>query len=264
MNIDLSGKTAIVTGSTAGIGLAIAKGLATAGAKVIVNGRTEGAVAKAVAELAGAASGAAIAGFAGDLGAAAGCDRLARAYPRCDVLVNNLGIYGPRDFFETPDDEWAHYFEVNVMSGVRLSRAYLPGMMERRWGRVIFISSESALNIPTDMIHYGMTKTAMLALSRGLAKRAAGTEVTVNSILPGPTLSEGVAEMLKKEMAATGRSLDEVAASFVAAQRPSSIIRRPASAEEVANMVVYAASPQASATTGAALRVDGGVVDTIA
>jgi NAD(P)-dependent dehydrogenase (short-subunit alcohol dehydrogenase family) len=264
MNIDLSGKTAIVTGSTAGIGQAIAKGLATAGAKVIVNGRTEGAVAKAVAELAGAVSGAAIEGFAGDLGAAAGCDRLTRAYPRCDVLVNNLGIYGPRDFFETPDDEWARYFEVNVMSGVRLSRVYLPGMMERRWGRVIFISSESALNIPADMIHYGMTKTAMLALSRGLAKRAAGTGVTVNAILAGPTLSEGVAEMLKKEMAATGRSLDEVAAAFVAAQRPSSIIRRPASAEEVANMVVYAASPQASATTGAALRVDGGVVDTIA
>ena len=264
MNIDLSGKTAIVTGSTAGIGLAIAKGLATAGAKVIVNGRTEGAVAKAVAELAGTVSGAVIEGFAGDLGAAVGCDRLAHAYPHCDVLVNNLGIYGPRDFFETPDDEWARYFEVNVMSGVRLSRVYLPGMMERRWGRVIFISSESALNIPADMIHYGMTKTAMLALSRGLAKRAAGTGVTVNSILPGPTLSEGVAEMLKKEMAATGRSLDEVAAAFVAAQRPSSIIRRPASAEEVANMVVYAASPQASATTGAALRVDGGVVDTIA
>jgi NAD(P)-dependent dehydrogenase (short-subunit alcohol dehydrogenase family) len=264
MKIDLSGKTAIVTGSTAGIGLAIAKGLATAGAKVVVNGRTEAAVAKAVAELAGAVFGAAIEGFAGDLGAVAGCDRLARAYPRCDVLVNNLGIYGPWDFLETPDDEWARYFEVNVMSGVRLSRAYLPGMMERRWGRVIFISSESALNIPADMIHYGMTKTAMLALSRGLAKRAAGTGVTVNSILPGPTLSEGVAEMLKKEMAATGRSLDEVAAAFVAAQRPSSIIRRPASAEEVANMVVYAASPQASATTGAALRVDGGVVDTIA
>ena len=180
------------------------------------------------------------------------------------MLVNNLGIYGPRDFFETPDDEWTRYFEVNVMSGVRLSRAYLPGMMERRWGRVIFISSESGLNIPADMIHYGMTKTAMLAISRGLAKRAAGTGVTVNSVLPGPTLSEGVVEMLKEQIAATGRPLGEVAGDFVIANRPSSIIRRPASADEVANMVVYAASPQASATTGAALRVDGGVVDTIA
>jgi NAD(P)-dependent dehydrogenase (short-subunit alcohol dehydrogenase family) len=180
------------------------------------------------------------------------------------VLVNNLGIYGLRDFFEIPDDEWARYFEVNVMSGVRLSRAYLPGMMERRWGRVIFISSESGLNIPADMIHYGMTKTAMLAISRGLAKRTAGTGVTVNAVLPGPTLTDGVVEMLKDQIAATGRPLEEVAAGFVIANRPSSIIRRPASVEEVANMVVYAASPQASATTGAALRVDGGVVDTIA
>ena len=245
MHIDLSGKTAIVTGSTAGIGLAIARGLATAGAKVVVNGRTEAAVEKAVAELAGSASSASVEGFAGDLGSTAGCERLARACPRCDVLVNNLGIYGPRDFFETPDDEWTRYFEVNVMSGVRLSRAYLPGMMERRWGRVIFISSESGLNIPADMIHYGMTKTAMLAISRGLAKRAAGTGVTVNSVLPGPTLSEGVVAMLKEQIAATGRPLEEVAGDFVIANRPSSIIRRPASADEVANMVVYAASPQA-------------------
>jgi len=145
------------------------------------------------------------------------CDRLGRAYPSCDVLVNNLGIYGLRDFFETPDDEWARYFEVNVMSGVRLSRAYLPGMMERRWGRVIFISSESGLNIPADMIHYGMTKTAMLAISRGLAKRAAGTGVTVNAILPGPTLTDGIVEMLKDQIAATGRPLEEVAAGFVIA-----------------------------------------------
>ena len=264
MHIDLSGKTAIVTGSTAGIGWAIAKGLAAAGAEVVINGRTETAVTKAVADLTVTGSCAGVEGFAGDLGSAAGCDRLARACPRCDILVNNLGIYGRRDFFETPDDEWARYFEVNVMSGVRLARVYLPGMMERRWGRVIFISSESGLNIPADMIHYGMTKTAMLAIARGLAKRAAATGVTVNSILPGPTLSEGVAEMLKKEVAATGRSLEEVAAEFVIADRPSSIIRRPASVDEVANMVVYAASAQASATTGAALRVDGGVVDTIA
>ena len=189
---------------------------------------------------------------------------IAWSHPSCDVLANNLGIYGPRDFFETPDEEWTRYFEINVMSGVRLSRAYLPGMVERGWGRVIFISSESGLNIPADMIHYGMTKTAQLAISRGLAKRVAGTGVTVNAVLPGPTLSEGVAEMLKNEIAATGKPLDQVAADFVRASRPSSIIRRPATVEEVANMVIYAASPQASATTGAALRVDGGVVDTIA
>ena len=264
MNIDLSGKTAIVSGSTAGIGLAIAKGLAASGAKVVVNGRTQAAVDKAVADIAATASSGGVKGFAGDLGSAAGCDRLARAWPDCDVLVNNLGIYGPRDFFDTTDEEWARYFEVNVMSGVRLARLYLPGMIERRWGRVIFISSGSGLNIPADIIHYGMTKTAMLAIARGLAKRVGGTGVTANSVLPGPTLSEGVAEMLKTEIQATGQPLDAVAADFVMAQRPTSIIRRPASVEEVANLVVYAASLQASATTGAALRVDGGVVDTIA
>jgi NAD(P)-dependent dehydrogenase (short-subunit alcohol dehydrogenase family) len=260
MNIDLSGKKAIVTGSTAGIGFAITKGLAAAGAKVVVTGRTEAAVKKAIADIASPGT----EDFVGDLAAPADLDRLVRSHPSCDVLVNNLGIYGPRDFFETPDEEWTRYFEVNVMSGIRLSRAYLPGMVERGWGRVIFISSESGLNIPADMIHYGMTKTAQLALSRGLAKRVAGTGVTVNAVLPGPTLSEGVAEMLKNEMAATGKPLDQVAVDFVRASRPSSIIRRPATVEEVANMVVYAASPQASATTGAALRVDGGVVDTIA
>jgi len=260
MHIDLSGRKAIVTGSTAGIGLAIAKGLASAGAKVVVNGLSEAAVKKAMADI--AASG--TEGFVGDLATPAGLDRLVKSHPSCDVLANNLGIYGPRDFFETPDEEWTRYFEVNVMSGVRLSRSYLPGMVEKGWGRVIFISSESGLNIPADMIHYGMTKTAQLAISRGLAKRVAGTGVTVNAVLPGPTLSEGVAEMLKNEIAATGKPLDEVAADFVRATRPSSIIRRAATVEEVANMVVYAASPQASATTGAALRVDGGVVDTIA
>src|SRR5260370_25482290 len=171
MKIDLSGKTAIVTGSTAGIGLAIARGLATAGAKVVVSGRTEGAVAKAVAELVGAVPGAAIEGFAGDLGAAAGCDRLARAYPRCDVLVNNLGIYGPRDFFETPDDEWARYFEANVSSGGRLSPVYLPGSIERRWGRLIFIRCGSPLTTPADLTHYRISKTARRPLPRRLAGR---------------------------------------------------------------------------------------------
>jgi NAD(P)-dependent dehydrogenase (short-subunit alcohol dehydrogenase family) len=263
MKIDLSGKIAIVTGSTAGIGLACAKGLAESGATVIVNGRSRQAVDRALAALAKALPEAALQGFAGDLGTAEGCAALVAAHPACDILVNNLGIYGPRDFFETPDEEWTRFFEVNVMSGVRLARAYLPGMAAKGWGRVVFLSSESALNIPADMIHYGFTKTAVVSVARGLAKRMAGTGVTVNSVLPGPTLSEGLAEMLKETVEKTGVSLEKAAADFVMANRPSSIIQRAATVEEVANMIVYACSPQASATTGAALRVDGGVVDSL-
>jgi NAD(P)-dependent dehydrogenase (short-subunit alcohol dehydrogenase family) len=262
MLIDLSGKSAVVTGSTRGIGFAIAKGLAESGAEVVVNGRTQGAVEKAVAALKKAAPKAKVKGVAADLGTAVGCDALVKAAPSPDILVNNIGIFGPRDFFEIPDSEWTRFFEVNVMSGVRLSRAYLPKMIERKWGRVIFISSESALNIPVEMIHYGFTKTAQLSISRGLAKRCAGTGVTVNAVLPGPTLSEGVVDMLKGST--KGNSVEETATAFVKEHRPSSIIQRAASVEEVANMVVYVASVQASATTGAALRVDGGVVDTIA
>jgi NAD(P)-dependent dehydrogenase (short-subunit alcohol dehydrogenase family) len=264
MRIDLSGKTAVVTGSTAGIGFAIAKGLAAAGADVVVNGRTQASVDKAVAALKITAPGISIRGVAADLGSAAGCATLIEAEPSADILVNNVGIFGPRDFFDIPDREWTRFFEVNVMAGVRLSRAYLPGMLKRDWGRVIFLSSESGLNIPADMIHYGVTKTADLALARGLAKRAAGTGVTINSVLPGPTLSEGVQAMLKDAAGAAGQSIEEAAAAFIRAHRPSSIIQRAATVEEVANLVVYVASPQASATTGAALRVDGGVVDTIA
>ncbi len=264
MHIDLSGKSAVVSGSTAGIGFAIAQGLAAAGADVVINGRTQASVDKAVAALKIAAPGVSIRAVAADLGSAAGCAALIEAEPSADILVNNVGIFGPQDFFDIPDAEWTRFFEVNVMAGVRLSRAYLPGMLKRDWGRVIFLSSESGLNIPADMIHYGVTKTADLALARGLAKRAAGTGVTVNSVLPGPTLSEGVRAMLKDAASATGQSIEEAAAAFIRAHRPSSIIQRAATAEEVANLVVYVASPQASATTGAALRVDGGVVDTIA
>ncbi|MDB5931861.1 MAG: putative short-chain dehydrogenase [Polaromonas sp.] len=264
MKIDLSGKTALVTGSTAGIGYAIAKGLAQAGADVVVNGRTPAAVEAALARLALEVGHASIRGVAADVGTAEGCAALVAAEPSADILVNNVGIYGPQDFFEIPDSEWSRFFEVNVMSGVRLSRAYLPAMVRRGWGRVLFLSSESGLNIPADMIHYGFTKTAMLSISRGLAKRVAGTGVTVNAILPGPTLSEGVEAMLKDAQDASGLSMEETAAAFVMKHRPSSIIQRAATVEEVANLVVYAASPQASATTGAALRVDGGVVDTIA
>ena len=264
MKIDLNGNTALVTGSTAGIGYAIALGLARAGASVVLNGRDKGRTDAAVARLKGEASGADISGVAGDVGTAAGCEAIVAALPEVDILVNNAGIFNPQDFFDVPDAEWERFFAVNVMSGVRLSRAYLPGMQAKDWGRVLFLSSESGLNIPVEMIHYGMTKTANLALSRGLAKRMAGTGVTVNAILPGPTLSEGVAEMLAGEVAKPGKPLEEVAADFVKAHRSTSIIQRAATVEEVANLCVYVASKQASATTGAALRVDGGVVDTIA
>ena len=264
MKVDLSDETAIVTGSTAGIGFAIAKGLAEAGARVVVNGRNQAGVDATVAALRQAVSGAAVRGVAADLGTAEGCAALVAAEPASDILVNNLGIFGPQDFFEIPDSEWTRFFEVNVMSGVRLSRAFLPGMVERNWGRIVFLSSESALNIPADMIHYGFTKTALLAISRGLAKRVAGSGVTVNAVLPGPTLSEGVEAMLAESAEEAGISIEKAATAFVRANRSSSIIQRPATVDEVANMVVYVASPQASATTGAALRVDGGVVDTIA
>jgi len=264
MKIDLTGKLALVTGSAAGIGLAAARGLALAGADVIVSSRHAQSVREAEATLRTAAPGARVQGFVGDLSNAAGCDALVKAHPQVDILVNNLGVFQQQDFFEIPDAEWLRFFETNVMSGVRLSRAYANAMAARGWGRIVFISSESGLNIPADMIHYGMTKTAQLALARGLAKRLAGTGVTVNSVLPGPTLSEGVAKMLKDEVAASGRTVEEVAAQFVQTHRASSIIRRAASVEEVANMIVYACSKEASATTGAALRVDGGVVDTIA
>lgn len=259
MNIDLSQKTALVTGSTKGIGFAIARGLAASGATVVLNGRAQADVDASVARLLAELPKADVRGVAVDLATAEGCRKLQEAEPRIDVLVNNVGIFGPKDFFEIPDEEWERFFQVNVMSGVRLSRAYAPAMQERGWGRIVFISSESALNIPTEMIHYGFTKTAMLSVSRGLAKRLAGTGVTVNAVLPGPTLSDGLEDML----AGDSRPIEEVAAEFVMANRPTSIIQRAASVEEVANMVVYTCSTQASATTGAALRVDGGVVDSL-
>jgi NAD(P)-dependent dehydrogenase (short-subunit alcohol dehydrogenase family) len=201
MKIDLSGKTAVITGSTGGIGLAIAQGLVACGATVVVNGLKQSTVDETIAALRTAAPQAQLRGIAADLSIAAGCDALVEAEPACDILVNNVGTYGPRDFFDIPDSEWTRLFELNVMSGVRLSRAYMPAMLERNWGRIIFLSSESALNIPPDMIHYGFTKTAVLAIARGLAKRAAGTGVTVNSVLPGPTLSEGVEDMLQEAAA---------------------------------------------------------------
>jgi len=263
MHIDLSGKTALVSASSAGIGFAIAQGLADAGATVVLNGRSEASVATARERLLAAVPTAQLRTAVADLSDAAGCDALIAQVPSVDVLVNNAGIYGPGDFFETGDATWERYWQTNVMSGVRLARHYLPGMAARGWGRVVFVASESARNIPAYMIHYGVSKTALLGLSRGLAKRMAGSGVTVNSVLPGPTLSEGIIDRLKEEIAATGQAPEDVARAFVMSQRPSSIIQRAASVEEVANMVVYVCSAQASATTGAALRVDGGVVDDI-
>jgi NAD(P)-dependent dehydrogenase (short-subunit alcohol dehydrogenase family) len=263
MNIDLHGKTALVTASTGGIGFAIAQGLAASGAEVVLNGRSEASVSRAREKLNGLVAGAKIHTFIADLGSAQGVKQLLNGLPPIDILVNNAGIYGPQDFYEVDDDTWDAYWQTNVMSGVRLSRALLPEMVQRGWGRVVFISSESALNIPADMLHYGVSKTAQLSLARGLAKVVAGSGVTVNTVLPGPTLSDGFAAMMEDEVKRTGKPLEELAKEFVMAQRPSSVIQRAATVEEVANMVVYVCSKQASATSGAALRVDGGVVDDI-
>jgi NAD(P)-dependent dehydrogenase (short-subunit alcohol dehydrogenase family) len=264
MKIDLTGKTALVTGSTAGIGHAIAKGLAAAGASVIINGRGKAKVDDAAARLGVAVSGARVRGVAADVSTAEGCQALIAAVPEVDILINNAGIFEPKNFVEIPDEDWSRFFDVNVMSGVRLSRAYLPGMLTRNWGRIIFISSESGLNIPTEMIHYGMTKTAQLAVSRGLAKLTRGTAVTVNSVLPGPTMSEGVEVMLKEIAKRSGQSVEEAGANFVKQHRPSSLLQRFAGVDEIASMVVYVASKEASATNGAALRVEGGIVNFIA
>ena len=263
MHIDLSGKTALVTGSTAGIGYAIAKGLAASGAEVVINGRGQDKVDAAVAKLKQAIAGGKVRGIAADVSTAAGCDALTRALSDVDILINNAGIFEPKNFFKIPDEDWSRFFDVNVLSGVRLSRAYLSGMLKRNWGRIVFISSESALNIPTEMIHYGMTKTAQLAVARGLAKLTRGTAVTVNSVLPGPTMSEGVETFVQDLARQNGQSLEEAAANFVKQHRPSSLLQRFASVDEVANLVVYVASKEASATNGAALKVEGGIVDTI-
>jgi NAD(P)-dependent dehydrogenase (short-subunit alcohol dehydrogenase family) len=264
MNIDLSGKTALVTGSTSGIGHAIAKGLAATGASVVVNGRTQAKVDAAAAALAKAVPGSKVRGVAADVSMAEGCKALVAALPDVDILINNAGIFEPKGFLDIPDADWSRFFDVNVMSGVRLSRAYLPAMLKRNWGRIVFISSESALNIPKEMIHYGTTKTAQLAVSRGLAEMTRGTAVTVNSVLPGPTMSEGVETFVKDLAKQHGQSVEEAASQFVKQFRPTSLLQRFASVEEIANMVVYVSSKESSATNGAALRAEGGIIQTIA
>ena len=260
MDLQLAGKLALVSGSTKGIGLAIATGLAREGANVIVNGRSEKSVSDAVVKIRQTVPNAKLESFAGDLSDAATVEKLVKQFPVIDILVNNLGIFEPKPFEQIPDDDWRRFFEVNVLSGVRLSRAYLPGMKKKNWGRVIFISSESGIQTPVEMIHYGMTKTAQLAVSRGIAQTCAGTGVTVNSVLPGPTHSDGVDEFVKQ--LSGGKPFVEFEKEFFASIRPSSLIKRFATTEEVANLVVYICSTLSSATNGAALRVDGGVVQT--
>ena len=258
MDLQLTNKLALVSGSSKGIGFAIASGLAREGARVIINGRTDKSVSEAEAKIRKSVPNAKLEPFPGDLSNATNAEKLTKQFPDVEILVNNLGIFEPKPFEEIPDDDWRRFFDVNVLSGVRLSRAYLPRMKQRNWGRIIFISSESAIQIPAEMIHYGMTKTAQLAVSRGLAETCAGTGVTVNAVLPGPTRSEGVDDFVNQ--LSGGKPFAEFEKEFFKSVRPTSLIKRFATTEEVANMVVYVASPLSSATNGAALRVDGGVV----
>ena len=258
MNLELTNKTALVSGSTKGIGFAIASQLAAEGAHVMVNGRTDENLASALQQIRKSVPEAKLDGFAGDLSTVKATEALLKRLPSVDILVNNLGIFEPKPFDEIPDEDWRRFFEVNVLSGVRLSRAYVAGMKQRNWGRIIFISSESGIQIPVEMIHYGTTKTAQLAVSRGLAEYCAGTGVTVNAILPGPTLSAGVEEFVAR--LSGGQPFEVFEKEFFKTVRPSSLIKRFATPEEVARLVTFVCSPLASAITGAALRVDGGVV----
>jgi NAD(P)-dependent dehydrogenase (short-subunit alcohol dehydrogenase family) len=259
MDLKLGGKLALVSGSTAGIGYAIAEALAIEGARVIINGRQQASVDAAIASLR-KVSKSDVAGFAGDLADAATAEALVRAHPGIEILVNNLGIFEPKAFEDIPDADWRRFFDVNVLSGARLARLVLPAMRRANWGRIIFISSESGVHIPAEMIHYGMTKAAQIAVARGIAESVAGTGITVNSVLPGPTRSRGVGDFVEQLAKEQGKSAAEFEKEFFASVRPTSLIKRFATTGEVAAMVAYVASPLASATTGAALRVDGGAV----
>ncbi|MGA2605309.1 MAG: SDR family oxidoreductase [Verrucomicrobiia bacterium] len=262
-NRRLMGRTALVSGSTAGIGYAIALGLAREGAWVWVNGRTQARVDAAIRNIRKEMPDATLEGVAEDLGTATGCEQLVRRVPSVDVLVNNLGIFEPKPFETIPDADWLRLFEVNVMSGVRLSRAYLPGMKQRNWGRIVFISSESAVHIPAEMVHYGMTKTAQVAVARGIAEGCAGTNVTVNSVLAGPTASEGVTNFVNDLARKQNVTPAELEKQFFMNVRPTSLLKRFLKPEEVASVVVYVCSPEASAVNGAAIRAEGGVVKAV-
>jgi NAD(P)-dependent dehydrogenase (short-subunit alcohol dehydrogenase family) len=263
MNYHLENKLGLVTGSTAGIGLAIATALAAEGAVVIINGRTDDRVAEAIVKIRKQHPAAKLEAFAGDLSRADEIIELYKRFSKIEILVNNLGVYEPKPFEKITDDDWRAMIETNFFSGLRLSRAYLPVMLNHNWGRIIFISSESAVQIPKEMIHYGVTKTMQIALARGLAETTIGTGVTVNSVLPGPTRSEGVEGFVKNMAKEQGKSAAQVEKEFFQNVRPSSLIQRFATNEEVANLVAYVASPLSAATNGAALRVDGGVVRSI-
>jgi NAD(P)-dependent dehydrogenase (short-subunit alcohol dehydrogenase family) len=263
MNFGLQDKIAVVSGSTAGIGLAIATTLAQEGAKVVVNGRTEARVAAALNQIRKAVTKTDVRGVAADLGTASGVATFLKEVPDADVLVNNLGIFEVKPFAEIPDADWLRFFEVNVLSGVRLARKYLPGMLRKNWGRIIFISSESGQQIPVEMIHYGMTKTAQVAVARGLAESVAGTGVTVNSILVGPTASEGASSFLDKMAKQQGISSAELEKQFFEKARPSSLLKRFETTEEIGTVVAFVASTQSAAINGAAVRADGGVVRSI-
>jgi NAD(P)-dependent dehydrogenase (short-subunit alcohol dehydrogenase family) len=263
MDFELRNKIALVTGSTAGIGFAIAEALAQEGARLIVNGRTEKRVNAALQKLESAGARGKVEGIAADLGTAEGVQNTIRRFPDVDILVNNLGIFEPKPFEQISDSDWLHMFEVNVLSGVRLSRHYLPRMKDRGWGRIVFISSESAIQIPAEMIHYGMTKTAQLAISRGLAETTAGTKVTVNTVLAGPTASEGVTEFVGRLASEQNTDAATFEKEFFRSMRPTSLLKRFAEPEEVAALVAFVCSPVSSATNGAALRADGGVVRSI-
>lgn len=263
MDLQLTNKKALVTGSTAGIGFAIASLLAQEGASVVVNGRSQGRVDEAVKRIQQQKTDAKVTGAAADVGTKESVMLLIGKVTTVDILVNSLGIYEPKPFVEIADQDWLRFFEVNVLSGVRLSRFYLPQMLQKNWGRIVFLSSESGVNIPVEMIHYGVTKTAQIALARGLAETTAGTGVTVNSVLPGPTRSEGVEQFVQDLAKSKGSDEASVEKEFFRTIRPSSLLKRFATPEEVASIVVYVCSPLASATNGAALRVDGGVVRSI-